>query len=83
MVDQDEFSGWERVDMLPDGRYLLADSQKGTRVTDADGTNFMEPSASEIVALRSLLAMRFQKKVYWNRQNECEDDELGETLELT
>jgi hypothetical protein len=36
MVDQDEFSGWERVDMLPDGRYLLADSQKGTRVADAD-----------------------------------------------
>jgi hypothetical protein len=35
--------------------------------------------------------MRFQKKVYWNRQDECEnwnrqdeceDDAFGETLEL-
>jgi hypothetical protein len=75
MPDRSELKAWDRVEMLPDGRYLLSDDERGTRVADADGTNLIQPSASEIVALKSLLKMRFDKKKYWARDFEDNDDD--------
>ena len=50
----------ERAELLPDGRYLVMNWDKVTRVVDIDGST-IEPSPKEAVALRSLLGMRLRR----------------------
>jgi len=52
-----------------------------TRVVSVDGST-IEPSPSEVVALRSLLNMRFQRKSYWERSDAIDAaDESEETFD--
>jgi hypothetical protein len=75
MSDLSDLRSWDRVEVLPDGRYLLMHWNRGTRVANADGSHLIEPSPSEIVALQSLLDMRFQKTCYWERADAIDDEE--------
>jgi hypothetical protein len=77
MLHLSHLQNWHTADLVPDGRYLVMDWNNISRVVSADGST-VEPSPSEVVALRSLLNMRFQRKSCWERSDAIDDEDKSE-----